>query len=142
MSEEMSTSPRTGVLQVPTPQSSLPVPTPDSISEPPAASPGVRVRKTEVNNPKGPFVKYVGDATQRIITPAHWGQRHPDLTSETTHVWDMKNKFAIPVSEFSEGQLDYLLIDDLQANGGHSFLEMDYNADGDLVQSHLVNHGS
>mgnify|MGYP000922524918 FL=1 len=40
----------------------------------------------------------------------------------------------IEVSAFSDEQLDYLLLDDTQPGGGQSFLEMDYDADGNLVQ--------
>jgi hypothetical protein len=40
----------------------------------------------------------------------------------------------IPCSEFTDEQLDYLLVDDTQPKGGHSFLEVDYDDDGNVVQ--------
>lgn len=90
--------------------------------------------------PKGPFIKYVGPCTRRIIRPHHW---HSKLGKEnvkdssTTHEWSSKNKKLIPVSSFSDAQLDYLLIDDMQARGGHSFVVVDYNDAGQLVEAEL-----
>ena len=51
-----------------------------------------------------------------------------------TNTWDPKNDKMIECSAFSDEQLDYLLLDDMQPAGGHSFLEMDYDANGNLVQ--------
>ena len=40
----------------------------------------------------------------------------------------------IPVSAFTDEQLDYLLVDDKQVKGHHSFLEVDYDDEGVLRQ--------
>lgn len=90
---------------------------------------------------KGPFVQYVGDASKRTIYPHDWKTLsgvgvEPKSKDEgfNTDTWDVKNDKILEASLFSESQLDYLLIDDMKPGGGHSFLEVDYNEDGVLVQ--------
>jgi hypothetical protein len=99
------------------------------------ANVAVNRRAADPEKAKGPFVKYVGIASKRLIRSDHWRSKGIDLKdSSASHTWDIKNKHMIPTSEFSNEQLDYLLVDDLQAKGGHSFLEVDYNDEGQLVQ--------
>lgn len=86
---------------------------------------------------KGPFVKYVGDASHRRITPADWATVagcKPPPGGYQVNTWEPKNDKMIECSHFSEEQLDYLLIDDMRPAGGHSFLEMDYGPEGKLMQ--------
>jgi hypothetical protein len=92
-----------------------------------------RVRRVR---PEGPFVKYVGTGTNRLIQPHHWKQKLQDKVHDpdATHDWNVDNNFCIPVKEFSDHQLDYLLVDDRQDNGAHSFLEVDYDDNDQLVQ--------
>lgn len=94
-----------------------------------------RARRTQRERRKGPFVKYVGAASHRIIRPAEWKSLGVDLKNkDATHEWNTKNDYMIESAQFSDAQLDYLLIDDVVHNGGHSFLEVDFNDDGQLVQ--------
>lgn len=92
---------------------------------------------TQVDQRKGPFVQYVGPCAKRSIAPHEW---RSILSAENIkeagviHEWNTKNKKMIPVAAFSDHQLDYLLVEDMQKNGGHSFLEVDYNENGQLVQ--------
>jgi hypothetical protein len=106
-------------VESPTPEGSLP--------------PGSRRRRVEKKRREGPFVKYVGAASERTITPADWKSLTID-PGKAPHTWNTKNDFLIEDGGFSDEQLDYLLIDDLQPAGGHSFLEVDYDSDGNLVQ--------
>lgn len=98
-----------------------------------------RSRRAARKTRKGPFVKYVGAASHRIIRPHDWAtlgftpkdkeQGHP------TVVWDPKNDYMVESSKLTDEQLDYLLIDDVQhGTNAHSFLEVDYDGDGQLVQ--------
>lgn len=103
-----------------------------------------RRRTPDPRKPNGPFVKYVGIASHRIIRPHHWrakfgGDDDKMKSPGSTHTWSHKNGKVIPTSEFSDEQLDYLLTEDLQGKGGHSFLEVDYNDKGKLVQVHQLN---
>ena len=84
----------------------------------------------------GPFVKYVGNASHRKITPAQWKSLAIELHDDTvTHIWSIANDKMIESSEFSDEQLDYLLVDDRQSGSNtHAFLEVDFNADGQLEQ--------
>ncbi len=95
-----------------------------------------RQRRTARKVPvKGPFVKYVGDASDRIIRPEQWRTLNIELKdNNATHTWGKENSRMIPCSEFSDAQLDYLLIDDKQPKGHHSFLEVDYDDEGNLDQ--------
>jgi hypothetical protein len=101
------------------------------------APPGSRRAGANAAHRKGPFVKYVGEASHRKISAADWaslpGMVAPNGGFQPT-VWEPKNDKMIECAAFSDEQLDYLLLDDNQPSGGHSFLEMDYDADGNLVQ--------
>jgi hypothetical protein len=44
------------------------------------------------------------------------------------------NDYMVESAQFSDAQLDHLLVDDMQAVGGHSFLEVNHDKDGKLVQ--------
>jgi hypothetical protein len=98
--------------------------------------PGDVRRRVARKQRKGPFVKYVGAVSHRMIRPAQWKSLGIDLKDDTaTHVWSVNNDKMIESSEFSEEQLDYLLVDDLQkGTNTHAFLEVDYNDKGQLVQ--------
>lgn len=85
----------------------------------------------------GPFVKYVGEASHRTISAADWASlpgMQPPAGGYQDNTWEPKNDKMIECSAFSDEQLDYLILDDTQPSGGQSFLEMDYDADGNLVQ--------
>jgi hypothetical protein len=106
-----------------------------------------RARRTERARRTGPFVKYVGSASHRVISPTDWrslgftppgadkakkGEPAPDFDQT---VFEPKNDYMIETAKFTDEQLDYLLIDDLQMPAGtHSFLEMDWDENGELVQ--------
>lgn len=98
-----------------------------------------RARRSAKQRRQGPFVKYVGAASHRIIRPPDWktlGFKPKDKDQgHQTFSWDPKNDFMIESSKFTDEQLDYLLIDDVQhATQAHSFLEVEYDKDGQLVQ--------
>ena len=98
---------------------------------------GSRRANPSGSNRKGPFVKYVGEASHRTISAADWaslpGMQPPSGGYQET-TWEPKNDKMIECIVFSDEQLDYLLLDDTQPGGGQSFLEMDYDTDGNLVQ--------
>ena len=98
--------------------------------------PGDLRRRTKPNR-KGPFVKYVGAAAVRKIDSTAWRSLNIDLKDQdATHLWSVKNDKMVEASQFSDAQLDYLLIDDLQqGTNAHAFLLVDYNEDGQLVQA-------
>jgi hypothetical protein len=100
----------------------------------PNKPPGDVRRRAPKKQAKGPFVKYVGDASHRIIRPPQWRSLGIDVKDDTTHVWSVQNDKLIPSEQFSDEQLDYLLIDDMQPKGGHAFIEVDYDEDGNLKQ--------
>lgn len=104
--------------------------------------PGVQARRNRRvarKERKGPFVKYVGAASHRIIRPSDWGSlgfkpKDKDAGHQT-FVWDPRNDYMVESSKFTDEQLDYLLIDDVQhGTNAHSFLEVDYDENGQLVQ--------
>lgn len=99
--------------------------------------PGDLRRRGRKEKRKGPFVKYVGSASHRQIEPADWGTLNIDLKDKkATHNWSIANDKMLEADQFSDDQLDYLLIDDLQqGSGAHAFLLMDYNDAGELVQA-------
>lgn len=109
-------------------------------------APGSRRRRsrTAAQRRQGPFVKYVGPASQRDIEPHDWATLAivPDDDADpfTKVVWNIKNDKMIETKFFTEDQLDYLLIDDMQPGGGHSFLEVDWvqDADGNTVLDQVV----
>jgi hypothetical protein len=98
--------------------------------------PGDARRGTARKQRKGPFVKYVGPASHRTINPAAWKTLQiPLKQDDATHTWSVANDKMIESANFTDEQLDYLLLDDLQVGtGAHSFLEVDFNDDGKLVQ--------
>ena len=98
--------------------------------------PGDIRRRAPKPRREGPFVKYVGNASHRKITPAQWKSLGIDLADDKAeHVWSVANEKMIETSQFSDEQLDYLLIDDRQpGSNAHAFLEVDYDDKGQLVQ--------
>jgi|SRR6516162_8365939 len=98
--------------------------------------PGDIRRRSKTPKRTGPFVKYVGQASSRRITPAQWNSLNINLRdANATHVWNVANDKMVESSEFSDEQLDYLLIDDMQVvKNSHAFVEVDYDKDGQLVQ--------
>jgi hypothetical protein len=115
-------------------------PTRNTLTDDMPQPPGVAERKRRVarKTRKGPFVKYVGAASVRVITPTHWntlGFQDVPKDGFAQVEWTSKNDYMVESKAFSNEQLDYLLIDDMQAGGrAHSFLEVDYDSDGQLVQ--------
>lgn len=98
-----------------------------------------RARRAARKTRKGPFVKYVGAASHRVIRPADWGSLgftpKDKESGHQTFSWGPKNDYMVESSKFTDEQLDYLLIDDVQqGTNSHSFLEVDYDDDGQLVQ--------
>lgn len=104
----------------------------------PVAQSEPKRRVADPRQSKGPFVKYVGIGTKRTIQSHHWkalGVPPKDGQDEhDTHTWELSNQFLIPVSEFSDAQLDYLLCDDRDNRQAHNFLEVELNDDGEAVQ--------
>lgn len=98
--------------------------------------PGDLRRRASKQKRSGPFVKYVGSAALRSIAPSAWKTLNIELKDDSaTHVWSVRNDKMVEAETFSDAQLDYLLIDDLQqGSGAHAFLLMDYDKDGQLVQ--------
>jgi len=98
-----------------------------------------RRRRVERKQRQGPFVKYVGAASHRVIRPSDWGSLaftpKDAKAGHQTFEWSPKNDYLVESDQFTDEQLDYLLIDDVQSgSGAHSFLEVDYDEDGQLVQ--------
>lgn len=97
--------------------------------------PGVRERRSRRSRRKertGPFVKYVGNASHRVIRASDWGQLgFEGKEAGNEFLWGPKNDYMIESSKFSDEQLDYMLIDDIQPGGGHAFLEVDFEEDDD-----------
>jgi hypothetical protein len=98
--------------------------------------PGDIRRRTDRKKRTGPFIKYVGAASHRIIRPYQWATLQiPLKDKEATHTWNVANDKMIEADKFTDEQLDYLLIDDLQSgSNAHAFLAVDYDNDGKLVQ--------
>ncbi len=98
--------------------------------------PGDLRRRVGTSRRKGPFVKYVGPAAIRRITSAQWKSLGIDLKGDAVETnWDVSNDKLVEASKFSDAQLDYLLIDDLQQGSGtHAFLLVDFDENGQLVQ--------
>ena len=103
-----------------------------------------RSRRTRRKERTGPFVKYVGSASHRVIRPSDWGQLgfkpKDEKVGHMEFLWNPKNDFLIESSKFTDEQLDYLLIDDVMPGGGQSFLEVDYYEDeaGNKVLAQVV----
>ena len=98
--------------------------------------PGDLRRRTRKEKREGPFVKYVGPAAIRRITPAQWKSLGIELEDENAeHSWTVGNDKLIEADKFSDAQLDYLLIDDLQqGSGAHAFLLVDFEGEGEDAQ--------
>ena len=98
--------------------------------------PGDLRRRTRKDHRDGPFVKYVGTAAIRKITPPQWKSLNIALQNDDAeHSWTVANDKMLEANLFSDAQLDYLLIDDLQqGSGAHAFLLVDYDSDGDDAQ--------
>lgn len=98
--------------------------------------PGDIRRRVRKERRKGPFIKYVGSAAQRDISPSEWRMLHIELKDDkATHVWNIANDKMVEADKFNDAQLDYLLVDDLQqGTNAHAFLLMDYDGDGEDAQ--------
>jgi hypothetical protein len=103
--------------------------------------PGDLRRRVGVSRRKGPFVKYVGAAAVRRITALQWKSLNINLKKDddgnvAESVWAIGNEKMLEANRFSDEQLDYLLIDDMQqGTPAHAFLLVDYDEDGQLVQA-------
>lgn len=95
-------------------------------------TPTHRRRSVTKKGRTGPFVKYVGTAAKRTIAASDW--RQLGFTATRGHEWSEANDYLVESAQFSDEQLDYLLIDDVGPNGQHDFIEADYDEDHDLVQ--------
>lgn len=106
----------------------------DSLPQPPGVQQR-RARRAKSKERKGPFVKYVGNASHRVIRAADWGQLgFTPKDKDKGHqefLWSPANDYLVESAQFTDEQLDYLLIDDVMPGGGHSFLEVDYDEDED-----------
>lgn len=122
-------------------------PEPTPVGDVSSASGGKIIRKAPAGSRRagaagkrrvGPFVKYVGEASHRTISAPDWASlpgMKPPNGGYRDSTWEPKNDKMIECAAFSDEQLDYLLLDDTQpATGGQSFLEMDYDSEGNLVQ--------
>lgn len=58
-------------------------------------------------NAKGPFIKYMGYATLRVITPSEW--KDVGIHDMGRKEWNTLNKFKVPKSELTESAIDYCL---------------------------------
>ncbi len=59
----------------------------------------------------GKYVLYTGVATVRVMGPAEWAALH--INSDQYFEWNYLNNRRIPVSSFTDEQLEYLLkVDD------------------------------
>lgn len=98
---------------------------------------GTRRGGAKVVTRTGPFIKYVGEASHRKISAADWSSlpgMEPPAGGYQDNTWEPNNDKMIECAAFSDQQLDYLVLDDTQPSGGQSFLEMDYDSEGNLVQ--------
>lgn len=94
-----------------------------------------RTRHVTSKGRKGPFVKYVGAAEKRTILPHEWRALGIELKDpKASHEWSAANGFLVESSQFTDAQLDYLLIDDVQyGTNTPTFIEVDTDND-DAVQ--------
>lgn len=101
--------------------------------------PGDIRRSQRKTSRKGPFIKYVGPVAHREISGTDWGTLQiPLKDKDAKHVWNVANDKMVEADQFSDEQLDYLLIDDVMpATGIHNFVAVDYNKDGQLDQIEL-----
>lgn len=113
--------------------------------------PGDLRRRGSRTKREGPFVKYVGPAAQREISGPAWKSLAIPLKSDegqkegeerpvaASHYWNVGNDKMIESKHFSDHQLDYLLIDDLQqGTNAHAFLLVDYDKDDTSDNPQLI----
>lgn len=62
---------------------------------------------TKQSDPKGRYVQYNGVGTVREMTPADWKAAQVD--SDNTYQWSYMNHKRLPLSHFSDEELQYLL---------------------------------
>lgn len=58
------------------------------------------------NRPANNYVRYVGAATRRVLTAEDWERVGIEGKPAT---WHMGNGLMLPVSQFSQEQIDYLV---------------------------------
>lgn len=93
-----------------------------------------RTRHVTKKGRTGPFVKYVGAGDKRTITATDW-RTLGVADAKGGHEWSATNDYLVESSAFTDAQLDYLLIDDVQhGTNAHSFIEVERDSDGQLVQ--------
>lgn len=64
------------------------------------------ISEEDTTTTKKKFIKYVGDATNRVISKADWDSL--GLKAESVE-WSLQNDFRLPSEDFTEQQLTYLL---------------------------------
>lgn len=64
------------------------------------------ISEEDTTTTKKKFIRYVGDATNRVISKADW--KSLDIEADTME-WSLANDFRLPVEGLSEQQLTYLL---------------------------------
>ncbi|MCV7103412.1 hypothetical protein [Mycobacterium palustre] len=75
-------------------------------------------------------MKYVGTADKRTIQPHEWRTLGIELKDpKATHVWSKDNGFLIESSQFTDAQLDHLLIDEKQ-HGTNAPVFVEVDSDG------------
>jgi len=82
---------------------------------------------TKRKDPKGKYVQYNGVGTVRNMTPADWKAAH--VESDNTYQWNYLNHKQLPLSSFSDEELQYLL----RVDGRFSLVELD--EDGKVVKN-------
>lgn len=100
-------------LEVREPEAFVPKPKKEKPS--PAPFPGIRVEEASapltLQEPapdgRGPWIQYNGIATLRIMDAEAW--RSAGVNSTKYIEWNFLNKMRVPVSEFTEAELSYLL---------------------------------
>lgn len=56
---------------------------------------------------KKKFIRYIGEATRRVITKDDWEKAGFSEAKATE--WNIANDLALPSEEFSDAQIDYLI---------------------------------
>lgn len=67
-------------------------------------------------------MKYVGAAAKRTIAASDW--RQLGIDAKAGHEWSAANEFQVESAQFTDEQLDHLLIDDVGPNGQYDFIEV------------------
>jgi hypothetical protein len=65
------------------------------------------VLQPEKKNSKGPWIKYNGVATVRVMGPKEWAEQ--GIVCSETYEWSYMNKKRLPRSLFNDEQLQYML---------------------------------